>query len=275
MIGTSFPAAGSRLNNTTYTAGCVVGTSEVCGTTSDSPSGVAKVEISLQRSSTGLYLTGTTFSAASQTWITTTGTTSWSYALAPTTFPAEDTYTMVVRATDSVGNVSTSSRPFVIDRTKPVASGLSTTNAGIVRRLEVGDTFTLTWNEAIDPASILAGWNGTTTQSVVVRGTNSTSNDSLKIYNSTNTALLPLGTLSLSRGDYYIATATFGATGTPSTMTMSGNSVTITLGTPSVAMTTAAAAANMSWTPSKIAADLAGNASATTAYVETDLDSDF
>ena len=69
---------------------------------------------------------------------------------------------------------------------------------------------------------------------------------------------------------------TFGATGTPSTMTMSGNSVTITLGTASstTAATTAAAAANMIWTPAG-GADLAGNTSATTAYTETDLDSDF
>ena len=53
---------------------------DICGSTSDSPSGVAKVEISLQRASTGLYLSGATFSSASQTWIIATGTTSWRYA---------------------------------------------------------------------------------------------------------------------------------------------------------------------------------------------------
>ena len=222
------------LNNTTYAAGCsTTTTGDICGSTSDSPSGVAKVEISLQRASTGMYLTGTTFSAASQTWITTTGTTSWTYALAAATFPVDDTYTMVVRATDTVGNVSTSSRAFAIDRTKPIAAGLTTTNASTLRKLEVGDTYTLTWNEAINPASILAGWNGTGPQSVVVRATNANNNDKLTVYNASNTTLLPLGTLSLKRGDYVTAAMTFGLTGTPSTLTMSGNSVTITLGTPS------------------------------------------
>jgi hypothetical protein len=276
VIGTTFPAAGARLNNTTYTAGCSTATSgDICGTTSDSPSGVAKVEISLQRASTGLYLTGTTFSAASQTWITTTGTTSWTYALTAATFPADDTYTMVVRATDTVGNVSTSSRAFVIDRTKPIAAGVTTTNASTLRKLDLGDTFTLTWNEAINPASIIAGWNGTGSQPVVVRATNANNNDKLTVYNASNTTLLPLGTLGLKRSDYVTASMTFGLTGTPSTLTMSGNSVTITLGTPNGTPTVAAAAGNMSWTPATGAADLAGNASATTAYVETDNDSDF
>ncbi len=274
VIGTTFPAAGSRLNNTTYTAGCVAGTAEVCGTTSDSPSGVAKVEISLQRAGTGLYLTGTTFSAATQTWITTTGTTSWSYAIAAATFPADDTYTMVVRATDTVGNVSTSSRAFVIDRTKPTAVGFSTTNFSVLRRLELKDTFTLTYSEPMDPTTFIAGWNGTGAQNVVVRATNATK-DTLKVYNSTNTLQLPLGTLNLQRSDYVTTTGTFGLTGTPSTITMSGNSFTITLGTSSQTMPTAAAFANMTWTPQVGGADLAGNASATTAFVETDNDDDF
>ena len=275
-IGTTFPAAGTRLNSTTYAAGCSTATAgDVCGTTSDSPSGVAKVEISLQRASTGLYLTGTTFSAASQTWITASGTTSWTYALAATTFPADDTYTLVVRATDTVGNVSTSSRGFVIDRTRPTAVGISTTNVGTLRKLELKDTFTLTYSEAIDPATIIGGWSGTTTQNVVVRATNA-GKDKLAVYDATNATLLPLGTISLGRNDFVSASMTFGATGTPSTLSMSGSSLTVTLGTASstTAATTAAAAANMIWTPG-VVADLAGNTSVTTAYTETDLDSDF
>jgi hypothetical protein len=109
----------------------------------------------------------------------------------------------------------------------------------------------------------------------VVRATNANNNDKLTVYNASNTTLLPLSTLSLKRGDYVTAAMTFGLTGTPSTLTMSGNNVTVTLGTPSGTPTASAATGNMSWAPATGAADLAGNASATTAYAETDNDSDF
>ena len=81
--------------------------------------------------------------------------------------------------------------------------------------------------------------------------------------------------MNLKRTDYVTAAMTFGLTGTPSTLTMNGSSLTITLGTPSGTPTTAAAAANVSWTPAAGTTDLAGNAAATTIYTETDLDNDF
>ena len=139
-------------------------------------------------------------------------------------------------------------------------------------------TYTLTYSEAVAPASIIAGWNGLTTQNVVVRVTNSTTNDKLTIYTSNNGTLLPLGTVNLNKGDYVTTARTFGliASGLPlSTMTMSGSSLTITLGTASGATTTAAGTGNVSWTPSASAKDLAGNTAATTPYLETDNDNDF
>jgi hypothetical protein len=278
VIGTTFPGASGRYNNTTYNAGCGTSvTGDICGTASDSPGGVAKVEISVRRASTGLYLTGTTFSASTPTWITVTGTTSWSYALAATTFPADDTYTVTVRATDAVGNASTASTTFLIDRIKPTGVGFTTTNAGTLRKLEAGDTFTLTYSEAVAPGSILSGWNGTGTQNVVVRATNGSKNDRLTVYTANNGTLLPLGTVNLKRGDYITSAMTFGLSGSAalSTLTMNGSSVTIKLGTPSGNTGTAATTVNASWAPATGATDLAGNAAATTAYLETDLDSDF
>jgi hypothetical protein len=278
-IATTFPVAATRYNNTTYNNGCgTAATGDLCGTAADAASGVATVEISVQRASTGLYLTGTTFSAASPNWITATGTTSWSYALAAATFPGDGTYTLVVRATDAVGNASTASTAFVIDRTQPTAVGFSTTNVSTASRLELGDTFTLTYSEAIAPGSIISGWNGTTTQNVVVHLAGSgQANDKLTIYDSTNLTLLPLGTVNLNRTDYVTGMRTFGLPGsaTLSTLTISGSSLTIRLGTASAATTTAAAAGNASWTPNALTTDLAGNATATTVYTETDLDVDF
>jgi hypothetical protein len=276
---TTFPVAATRYNNTTYNAGCgTATTSDICGSASDASSGVSKVEISVLRASTGLYLTGTTFTAASQNWITATGTTSWSYALAAATFPGDGTYTLFVRATDAVGNIGTTSTAFIIDRTQPTAVGFSTTNVSTVSKIDPGDSFTLTYSEAIAPGSIIAGWNGTTPQNVVVHGGgNGQAIDKLTIYNSGNTALLPLGTLSLGRTDYVGGNRTFGLAGSAilSTITMSGSSLTITLGTASALTTAAAGTGNVSWTPSALATDLAGNAAATTVYTETDNDTDF
>ena len=275
VLGTTFPASGARYGTTTYNAGCVPTTGEVCGTASDAASGVAKVEVSVQRASTGLYLTGTTFSAAAQNWVTATGTASWSSAIAATTFSADGTYTLFVRATDTVGNMATTSTVFVIDKTKPTAAGFTTTNVSNARRLEVGDTYTLTYSEAVNPSSIIAGWNGATTQNVVVKATNSGTNDKLTVYAPNGTTQLPLGTVALKRGDYVTGAMTFGLTGTASTLTMSGTSLTIRLGTPSGTPAAAAAAANATWTPSALGTDLAGNAAATAVYTETDLDNDF
>ena len=274
-IGTTFPVSGARYGATTYNAGCVPTTGEICGTASDAASGVAKVEVSVQRASTGLYLTATTFGAVSQNWITATGTTSWSSAIAATTFSTDGTYTGFVRATDTVGNVATTSTAFIFDKTKPTAAGFSTTNVSNARRLEAGDAFTLTYSEAVNPSSIIAGWNGATTQNIVVKATNSGTNDKLTVYASNGTTQLPLGTVALKRGDYVTGAMTFGLTGTASTLSMSGTSLTIRLGTPSGTPTTAAAAANATWTPSALVTDLAGNAGATTVYTETDLDNDF
>jgi hypothetical protein len=276
-VGITFPAAGGRYNDARYDAGCVAATGDVCGTASDT-AGVAKVEVSVQRASTDLYLSGSTFGSQTPTWTMATGTTSWNYALAASTFPAGDTYRLFVRATDAVGNARTSSTAFVIDRTKPTASGFSTTNVlgGTVRKLEVKDTFTLTFSEPVDPGSIITGWNGTTTQTVVVRATGSGgSQDRLTVYAADNTTLLPLGTVNLNRTDYVAGATTFGLTGTPSTLTMSGAGLTVTLGTPSRTPGTAAGAANATWTPALGVLDLAGNAAAANAFTETDTDSDF
>jgi hypothetical protein len=103
--------------------------------------------------------------------------------------------------------------------------------------------------------------------------------DRLIIYSADNGTQLPLGTLNLVRSDYISATFTFGLAGstTLSTITMSGSSLTVTLGTPSnaSAATTAAAAVNVTWTPVAVPTDIAGNSAATTIYTETDNDNDF
>jgi hypothetical protein len=174
-----------------------------------------------------------------------------------------------VTATDNGGTAKTSNSTVTADNTAPTASDVQAANGsgGIARRVQLGDSLTLTYSEPIDAASVLSGWNGTSTN-VVVRLLSGTS-DSVQIWNAANTSQLPLGSVSLGRSDYTSSTITFGATGMPSTMTRSGSAVTIVLGTASATATTAAGTGTMTWTPSATATDRAGNAASTTARTET------
>ncbi|MGH2786033.1 MAG: hypothetical protein ACRDJ1_12285 [Actinomycetota bacterium] len=181
------------------------------------------------------------------------------------------TYNYTIAMTDAAGNSRTQTGlSVVVDNTVPSATDIQTANGGaIAGRADQGDTITYTFSEAMDPNSILAGWTGAST-SVVVRVNHVLSPaDTVTIYNSTNTTQLPFGTVSLGRTDYVTTSRTFGATGTASTMVMSGNSITFVLGTQSGAATTAAGTGTMSWTPSATALDRAGNACTTTARSET------
>lgn len=172
--------------------------------------------------------------------------------------------------TDVAGNSQTESGFSVtVDNTVPAAADIQTANGGaIAGRADIGDKITFTYSEEPDPNSILAGWSGAATN-VVVRLNQVTANDTVTIYNSTNATLLPLGTINLGRTDYTTANRTFGATGTASTMELSGNQVFVTLGTQSGAATTAAATGSMIWTPSATVTDPAGNATSTTTKTES------
>ncbi|MGZ5408352.1 MAG: hypothetical protein ACXWDG_11290, partial [Aeromicrobium sp.] len=126
----------------------------------------------------------------------------------------------------------------------------------------------------MDTYSILAGWTGASTP-VVVR-LNDGPSDSIAIYNAADSSPLPLGTISLGRGDYSTSNITFGASGTTSTMVRSGAVITIRLGTPSAVATTAGGTGTMNWTPSAAATDRAGNASTTAVRAEAGTeDADF
>ncbi|HEY3491864.1 MAG TPA: hypothetical protein VGK43_02860 [Solirubrobacterales bacterium] len=183
---------------------------------------------------------------------------------------AAGTYSYSLTGKDLANNSRTQSGyTVVVDNTAPTAADIQTANktGGTAGRPELGDTVTFTFSEPIDPTSILANWDGAAT-SVVVRLTNATG-DPLTVFNAANTTQLPLGSVNLGRNDYVSASATFGASGTASTMVQSGNAITISLGTASAGPTTAASTGTMTWTPSASAYDRAGNAETTTARTET------
>ncbi len=172
--------------------------------------------------------------------------------------------TYTVTATDGSGNTSTAfSGSVIVDNTVPIASNIQTVNNGsIVGRAEAGDTITYTFNEAIDPNSILAGWTGAAAF-VTLRLNQVGTNDTVTVFDSGNTVQLSLGSVALG-GNYVTANRTFNN----STMVMSGSTITITLGTASGATRTGANS-TMVWTPSAGATDLAGNACVATGFTET------
>ncbi len=189
-----------------------------------------------------------------------------------------------VTSLDVAGNTRTQTGyTATVDNTAPTASNVQTTNVagGTAGRAQLGDTVVFTYSEQIDPQSILAGWTGSSTN-VVVRLLDGgctlvlCSDDSLTVWNAADSSQLPLGSVNLNRSDYHggglLGTATpltFGASGTASTMVQSGSTITITLGTAGATADTAGGTGTMTWTPSTIAYDAAGNASSSTSVNES------
>jgi hypothetical protein len=255
----------------------------VSADTGNPASGIAAVKANVAEVTGGqteVALTAGTWSAGGVTY---------NYRSAELTASAtvEGSKTYSVTATDNAGNAKTVNGTVIVDNLIPTASDVQTTNVsgGVNGLAEQGDTIVFTFSEPVDPQSILAGWNGSAT-GVVVRIVDngvlglSTGNDELFVYNAANTAALPFGAVNLGRGDYVAGllggTITYGATTTASSMVMSGNTVTITLGTYTgggivYGRTTAAGVGTMVWTPptSPTIYDRAGNVQSGAAATES------
>jgi hypothetical protein len=147
------------------------------------------------------------------------------------------------------------------DTTAPVAMDLQASDhaGGIAGRPELSDTVVLTFSEAMAPGSILAGWTGASANVVVRINNTGTTDDTVEVWNGANTTQLNLGTMH-SQGNYVTANTTFGASGTPSTIVMSGVSITVTLGTMAGTNRTDGAINIWTWNPSTAATDVVGNA---------------
>jgi hypothetical protein len=200
------------------------------------------------------------------------------------TATVEGTKSYSVTATDNAGNASTLKGSAVVDNVVPTATDVQTANGGTtVGKPEEKDSITFTFSEPIDPQSILAGWTGASTNVVVRMVDNGllglpTGSDELFVYNAANTAKLPFGAVSMGNGEYVAGllggSINFGASGTKTTMVMSGNTVTIVFGTEAaegllVGPTTAANGAAMIWTPVATPYDRAGNVMAATAATQS------
>jgi hypothetical protein len=242
---------------------------------SNPPAGIASVQTNVST------LTTTASALALTAGATTAGGQVYTHKSATQTVAAgkvASTYSSTVVSRDSVTPPNTSAAfPFntVVDNTAPSGSGVTVTNGGIVNRPDNGDTVTFTYNEPIDPTSIIAGWDGSAPQIVTVQVTNKGNGDSIYIFNSANTAQLPLGVIALKTTDYVTSSTTFGGPGnaTRSTMTwdLATSSVTVKLGPADAAgtvNTTASTTSQMIWTPQSSVFDRAGNLCTTTAWTQ-------
>lgn len=184
-----------------------------------------------------------------------------------------------VTSTDALGHAATQSFSTTVDNTGPSAADIQTANrtGGTAGVAESGDTITFTFSEQVDPESILAGWNGTSTSVVVhlVDGgcvlnvlVKVCADDSVQVYNGAG-ALTTLGPVSLKNPDYLgggligsVADAVFGSTGTASTMVQSGAGIVVTLGTRSGSAPDPGGVTTTEWTSATTPYDAAGNTAA-------------
>lgn len=234
--------------------------------TGNPASGVSTIKAnvnSITSGQTAATLSAGTFTVEGETF------TRRSASLTASSTLAAGSVSYALTVTDANANARTESGFTVeVDNTAPTGTDIQTTNAGATVGLaEAGDKITYTFSKAIDPNSVLAGWSGASTP-VVVR-LNQATKDTVTVFNATNVTQLPLGSISLAATDYTTASITFGATGTASTMVLSGNQVFVTLGTQSAAASAAAATGTMIWTPAAGATDASGNPTSTTAVNET------
>ncbi len=210
----------------------------VAADTGNPASGIAAVKADVSNvtaGSTAAALTAGSFSA---------GGVSYGYrsaALSADAVLTAGAKSFTVTATDNAANVNVFTGAVTIDNTAPLAADVQTANGGSTIGLaEQGDSLILTFSEPVESESILAGWTGTATNVVVRINDNGllglpTGNDAVQIYNAANSAALPLGSVELGRSDYVAGllggNVRFGASGTPSTMSMSGNVLTVVFGT--------------------------------------------
>ena len=121
-VATAFPAASGSYNEAGWSSGCAP--SGLCGSAADAGSGVQTVQVSLRRSTGGLYWDGTAFAAAAETFRTASLVDgNWTFAFPGGSFPANGSYVLRPRVTDAAGNITTgATRTFTYDTAAPNTS---------------------------------------------------------------------------------------------------------------------------------------------------------
>jgi phosphodiesterase/alkaline phosphatase D-like protein len=102
---TTPPSTDVTLSSSYYNASTWNQANTINGTASDVTSSVASVQLEIQdNTSSGNYWTGSTWSST-ETWLSASGTATWSYSLDKVNLTSGHNYTITARATDSAGNL--------------------------------------------------------------------------------------------------------------------------------------------------------------------------
>jgi putative cell wall-binding protein len=144
-VGTATDVTGVTVDNvgpvtaisTPLSGAMLTGSSkEITGTATDAGSGVASVELTIQRDSDSKYWDGSGWVTA-QTWVAANGTDSWTYSWVfdPANQDATPNYTIIARGTDNAGNTgadSASVTDVAIDNVGPVTAVTAPANGEIL-----------------------------------------------------------------------------------------------------------------------------------------------
>jgi hypothetical protein len=174
-----------------------------------------------------------------------------------TTSVADGSYDLEALATDTLAHTtSVVHTARVVDNTAPRPVDIQAVNAsGAPGRPEAGDRVDFTFTEALAPASVLAGWDGSP---IAVRAsfTDGGTTDTLDVLNAAGSLRtnLMFAANSLAVGNVVSANTVFAAT-----MTRSGTVITVTLGAMQSGGVRTNSAATMSWRSSTAVTDVAGN----------------
>jgi hypothetical protein len=173
-----------------------------------------------------------------------------------TTGVSDGGYDLRAVATDNAGNVTNSATVSnrLVDNTAPTAVDIQSANTsgGTAGKPEQGDTMTFSFSEQIAPGTIVAGWNGTGTRTVTV--TMDTGN-----HLSMTGATLINGFVTIGGAGYVQSGKT--VVFSNSTISQSGSTVTLTLGTPDKPQfLNTGSAGNSSWPVAAGLTDMAGTA---------------
>ncbi len=195
------------VNGTTYGTnwtGTLTGTAL---SNSGAGTSITSVSLAIENTTTSKWWNGTTFSASTQSFITASGTTSWTLALAASHLVSSDTYSAVAEAVDTLGNIGTST---------PVAFSYDTASPSVTITYPVNDTtYGTNWTGTITGTASSNSGAGSTITSVEVAIENTTTSkwwngtsfgaaaETLDEASGTTSWSLPFPASYLSSGDTY------------------------------------------------------------------------
>jgi hypothetical protein len=157
-VAITYPA-----NSVSYGAnwtGAITGTAS---SNSGTGTTVAGVTVAIENTETSKWWNGSSFSATTQTFVSVSGTTSWKFSMAAGTLTSGDTYTVVAKAIDSLGNTATSGTvTFAYNTTPPTVTITYPVSKGTY------DASASSWTGAITGTASSNSGTGTTVASVTV-----------------------------------------------------------------------------------------------------------